>query len=58
MTPDWALKPVSMPCANRGDPQTLNLSEAHEHKGAQSQSLTDKVKTSAKVVDNAISKAS
>jgi hypothetical protein len=52
------LKPVSVPYAKRGDPQTLNLSEAHEHKGAQSQSLTDKGKSSAEVVDNAISKAS
>jgi hypothetical protein len=25
MTPDWALKPVSMPYAKFGDPQTLNL---------------------------------
>jgi hypothetical protein len=52
------LKPVSVPYAKLGDPQTLNLSKAHEHKGAQSQSLTDKVKSAAKVVDNVISKAS
>jgi hypothetical protein len=58
MTPDWALKPVSTPYAKLGDPQTLNLSKAREHKGTQSQSLTDKVKSAAKVVDNAISKAS
>jgi len=25
MTPDWALKPITVPYANFGDPQTLNL---------------------------------
>jgi hypothetical protein len=58
VTPDWALKPVSVPYAKLGDPQTLNLSKAHAHKGAQSQSLTNKIKSAAKVVDHAISKAS
>jgi hypothetical protein len=37
VTPDWALKPVSVPYAKLGDPQTWNLSKAHAHKGAQSQ---------------------